>query len=157
MATQKSSLSEAPASPLLNDLKAFYNNPGLTTMDAIDHIYTQDVEFRDPVHAIHGRLGLKNYLRSLFSSAGTVHFNYQDEQINANSATITWLMTYSHPKLNGGKPVDVRGISMLRFTDKIYYHEDFYDLGAMVYQHVPVLGTVVRYINRRLATTPATP
>ena len=143
------------ALPLLNDLKVFFNNPGDLTMDIIDRIYTQDVEFRDPVHAIHGRLALKNYLRGLYASAGLVHFDYQDEQIGANSATITWIMTYSHPSLKGGKPVDVRGISMLRFTDKIYYHEDFYDLGAMVYQHVPVLGTVVRHINQRLAAAAA--
>jgi hypothetical protein len=157
MATHKSSLSDAPASPLVNDLKAFYNNAGAATMDIIDRIYTQDVEFRDPVHTIHGRLGLKNYLRNLYTSASSVHFDYQDEQISANSASITWLMTYSHPKLNGGKPVDVRGISTLRFTDKIYYHEDFYDMGAMVYQHVPVLGAVVRHINQRLAATPPAP
>jgi hypothetical protein len=60
-------------------------------------------------------------------------------------------MTFSHSGLNGGKPVQVRGVTLIRFTDRIYYHEDFFDLGAMLYQHVPVLGSVIRYLNNRLS------
>jgi hypothetical protein len=45
----------------------------------------------------------------------------------------------------------VRGVTLIRFTDRIYYHEDFFDLGAMLYQHVPVLGSVIRYLNNRMS------
>jgi hypothetical protein len=63
-----------------------------------------------------------------------------------------WQMTFSHPRLRRGKALKVRGMTLIRFTDRIYYHEDFYDLGAMLYQHIPLLGTAVRHINRRLSS-----
>ena len=151
MATDMNSVSENLRAALLNDFKDFYRKPGLAALESIDRIYTQDVEFRDPIHAIHGRLGVKNYLRGLYTSSDDMSFEYLDEQVSDNTATIVWQMTFCHKKLAGGKPVQVRGITLIRFTDRIYYHEDFFDVGAMLYQHVPVLGSVVRYINNRLS------
>ncbi|WHI49643.1 hypothetical protein P3339_14310 [Microbulbifer sp. MLAF003] len=39
---------------------------------------------------------------------------------------------------------------MVRFSDKVFYHEDFYDMGAMVYEQVPLLGSLIRKIKSRL-------
>jgi hypothetical protein len=151
MATEMNSVSENLRAALLNDFKDFYRQPDLAALENIDRIYTQDIEFRDPVHAIHGRLGVKNYLRGLYANTSTMNFVYLDEQVSENMATIVWNMTFAHNKLKGGKPIEVRGITQIRFTDRIYYHEDFFDLGAMLYQNVPVLGSVIRYINKRLS------
>lgn len=151
MATDMITVSENLRAALLNDFKDFYRTPSIAALDHIDRIYTQDVEFRDPIHAIHGRLGVKNYLKGLYAASNTMSFTYMDEQIADNTATIVWQMTFSHKKLKGGNPIEVRGITLIRFTDRIYYHEDFFDLGAMLYQHVPVLGSMVSYINNRLS------
>lgn len=151
MATDMHSVSENLRAVLLNDFKDFYRYAGATALESIDRIYTQDVEFRDPIHTIHGRLGVKNYLRGLYASCDNMSFEYLDEQVTDHTATIVWLMMFTHKKLNGGKPVQVRGITLIRFTDRIYYHEDFFDTGAMIYQHVPVMGSLVRYINNRLS------
>ncbi|MDP3518025.1 MAG: nuclear transport factor 2 family protein [Pseudohongiella sp.] len=151
MATEMNSVSENLRTALLNDFKDFYRNPGIASLENIQRVYTQDVEFRDPAHALHGRLAVKNYLRSLYASTKYMKFDYLEEQIGEHTATIVWQMTFSHTSLNGGNPVEVRGVTLIRFTDRVYYHEDFFDLGAMLYQHVPVLGSVIRYINNRLS------
>lgn len=152
MATEMNSVSENLRSALIRDFKSFFLQPDLAGLDSIDRVYTQDVEFHDPAHSIYGRLALKTYLRGLYESTKDIRFEYQDEQISENSATIVWYMHFSHPRLQGGKPLKVRGITLIRFTDRVYYHEDFYDLGAMLYQHIPVLGGAVRFINKRLAS-----
>jgi hypothetical protein len=151
MATEMNSVSENLRSALIRDFKTFYSQPDIAGLEGIDRIYTQDIEFRDPAHAIYGRLALKTYLRSLYGSTTDISFEYLDEQIGENSASVMWQMKFSHPRLGGGKPLKVRGMTLIRFTDRIYYHEDFFDLGAMLYQHVPVLGAVVRHLKRRLS------
>ncbi len=35
--------------------------------------------------------------------------------------------------------------------DSIIYHKDYYDLGEMVYEHVPILGFVIKKIKGKLA------
>lgn len=69
------------------------------------------------------------------------------EQIDA---LYTQDVEFRHPSLAGDKLISVRGITQIRLTDRIFYHEDFYDLGAMIYQHVPVLGRIIRFINQRI-------
>lgn len=151
MATETHAVSDDPRTVLLNDFKDFYRHPSIATLDNIDRVYTQDIEFRDPIHCIHGSLGVKNYLRGLYANSQDMSFTYQDEQIADHTATIVWNMKFSHKKLRGGALIEVRGITLVRFTDRIYYHEDFFDLGAMLYQHVPVLGSLIGYLNSRLS------
>lgn len=151
MASEMNSVSENLKVALINDFKDFYRRPSIAELENIDRIYTQDVEFRDPVHTINGRLALKTYLRGLYAGAREMGFTYLEEQIGENTASITWNMRFSHKRLNKGHPIDVKGVTLVRFTDRVYYHEDYYDLGAMLYQHVPVLGGLIRWINKRLA------
>jgi hypothetical protein len=151
MATNMNSVSDNLRAALIRDFKDFYRQPDIAGLDNIDRIYTQDVEFHDPANSLYGRLAVKNHLRSLYSNTRNIRFDYKDEQIGENSATINWVMHFSHPSLKRGAPLQVKGITIIRFTDRIFYHEDFFDLGALIYQHIPLLGMAVRYINRRLS------
>lgn len=150
MASEVETVSTALRQALLRDFKAFYNQ-SRPDLDQMERLYTEDVEFHDPVHTLQGRLALRRYLSGLYRNCRSVAFQYTEENITANGAAIAWRMILSHPRLAGGREIEVRGITMLRFSDRIYYQEDFYDLGDMVYQHVPLLGRLIRHIRGRLA------
>jgi hypothetical protein len=136
---------------LLQQLKDFYSGFSLDTIAVLDAIYTQDVEFRDPVHTMHGCLAVKAYMRRMATNMTHYSIRYLDELVGSNSAYLTWEMEVAHPRLKGGKPFVVRGMTQLKFTGKVYYHEDSYDLGALVYEQVPVLGVMARGLKQRLA------
>ncbi len=63
-------------------------------------------------------------------------------------------MNFSHPRLKGGKAIIVPGSTFLQFsTDgRACFHQDYFDLGTMLYQHLPIIGFMVKSINRRLGT-----
>lgn len=65
---------------------------------------------------------------------------------------VQWTMNYSHSAINKGKNITVQGATFVRFVEngKVIYHQDYFDLGSMLYQHVPVLGSIIKSINRRL-------
>jgi hypothetical protein len=43
------------------------------------------------------------------------------------------------------KQITLDGTTQLGVSDdSIIYHKDYYDLGEMVYEHVPILGFVVK-------------
>jgi hypothetical protein len=44
----------------------------------------------------------------------------------------------------------VPGVTLLRFGDRITHQRDHFDAGALVYEHVPLLGALVRLVKRRL-------
>jgi hypothetical protein len=140
----------AGAEVLLQQLKDFYAAFAADNLTHLDTIYTQDVEFRDPIHCLHGTLALRHYLRKMATNLQHYRIHYVDEQIGNHAAYLSWVMDYAHPKLNGGKPLSVRGISHLKFTDKVYYHEDCYDLGALLYDHLPLVGFATRSLKKRM-------
>jgi hypothetical protein len=61
-------------------------------------------------------------------------------------------MNYCHPFLSKGKEVEVSGTSHIQGDeDKVRYHRDFVDLGAMLYEHIPFVGKLIAFIKRRAA------
>lgn len=135
---------------LVESLKQFYARGAGAALDELDRLYTEDVEFRDPICRLHGRLALRRHLRHLYRQCPEINFDYRDQLIGENRACIHWFMRLRHPRLNGGELTEVPGMTRILYTDRIYYHEDYFDMGAMLYRNIPLLGTVIRHIDNRL-------
>ncbi len=135
---------------LIERLKSFYADLSDMPMDQIHRIYDKDVLFKDPVHEIRGIDALHAYMNAMCSELTEGRFEFLDQHIGMSDAYIKWHMHFRHPKLRSGM-ITVRGVSHLQFSDRIYYHEDIYDMGEMLYEHLPMLGGVTRWLKRRLA------
>lgn len=137
---------------LLKEFKEFYQDFSVGSLDQLKNIYSHEVIFRDPVHEIHGIEAFENYFSQLCRHLNYCKFEFDQEVVSENKAFYQWLMRFSHPGLRGGDNICVHGCSVIQFDTKVYCHEDFYDLGAMLYEHVPVLGRAVVWLKGRLAT-----
>ena len=114
-------------------------------------LYSERIIFKDPVHEIRGLVELEDYFTSVCSDLSDCRFEYLDQIVGDNSAYIKWMMHFKHPRL-GNRLISVRGVSNLKFSDRIDFHEDFYDMGAMLYEQLPLLGNVTRWLRLRLAS-----
>ncbi|WP_249411633.1 nuclear transport factor 2 family protein [Marinomonas sp. A3A] len=139
-----------PNSLLIERFKAFYLDVKHPKLDKIDDVYAEDVLFKDPVHELRGAENLHAYLSEMCVNVHSGRFEYLDQIVSDNTAYIKWNMHFKHPKL-GNKTITVRGISQVQFNERIYFHEDVYDLGQLIYEHVPLLGAVVKGLKKRLA------
>ena len=135
---------------LIEKFKAFYKDVKHPQLDRISEVYCDDVKFKDPVHQIHGIAELHAYLSSMCDGVTSGRFEFLDQLVGVDTAYIKWNMYFSHPKL-GKETHEVRGITQIQFNERIYYHEDVYDLGEMLYEHVPILGRVVAGLKNRLS------
>lgn len=142
---------DAKGNRAISSLMAFYENFSTDRIAGLDDLYTQDIEFVDPIHKVEGILCLKNYLKKMAKNLTHYRIRYQDVLIGENTAYMTWEMEFANPRIRGGKVITVRGMSCLRYTSKIYYHEDSYDLGALLYDNLPLLGGITRSLKNRLA------
>ncbi len=142
----------ASADALVRRFVEYYENYGLEAIGRLDEIYTPDIEFVDPVHRVQGVLALKNYLRKMAVNLLSYRMQCLDVLADDDKAYIHWQMTFRHRALNKGKPIELRGMTQIRFTSKVYYHEDCYDLGALLYENLPLFGGITRRIRQRVAT-----
>ncbi len=135
---------------LIEQFKAFYQDVKHPKLDRIGEVYTDDVLFKDPVHALRGVESLHAYLSEMCANVHSGRFEYLDQLIGQDTAYIKWNMHFKHPKL-GRETITVRGVSQIQFNERIYFHEDVYDMGELIYEHVPLLGSMVKVLKKRLA------
>lgn len=135
---------------LIKAFKGFYQHFDQADFTHIDRLYSPDVVFKDPVHEVRGLVHVQDYMVSISTGLQECRFEYHDELISTASAYIKWVMHYRHPRL-GRHTIDVKGITHLRFNERVYFHEDIYDLGAMLYEHIPLLGFVTRKLKHHIS------
>lgn len=139
------------AETVIDRFKAFYADLTSAEWADLDQIYANDICFRDPVHELSGRSNLYRYLVDLCSEVTDCRFDYLDQAVINGTAYIKWDMCFSHPKFGAKKLIRVRGVSQVEFDKRgIFFHEDFYDMGAMIYENIPVVGCGVRWLKKRL-------
>ncbi|MGL6263409.1 nuclear transport factor 2 family protein [Aeromonas jandaei] len=118
----------------------------------LPEVYAEQVVFTDPAHRIEGLAALGDYFAALYQRLAYCRFVITSQQQQGQQAWLGWTMTFSHPSLRGGEPVTVEGATRLEFDEsgKVCLHRDYFDLGAMLYEQLPLLGPVVRTIKGRL-------
>lgn len=124
-------------------------------------VYADSILFRDPFHQVHGLDALTHYFINMYENVEHIEFTFGhswldsvDANTNTNpqtSAFIRWQMRYQHPRINSGKVVLVDGGSELIWHDnKIIQHQDFFDGGQMLYEHLPLMGWAIRKLKERM-------
>ncbi|MEJ6474689.1 nuclear transport factor 2 family protein [Pseudoalteromonas piscicida] len=130
---------------------AIYNEIDKHNLGKLADIYTEDVSFVDPLHSITGLDPLTEYFKGLYENVSEITFMVTSAYELNEVSFIYWTMTYQHSKLNGGKAISVDGHSRLSFVgNKVAQHRDYFDSAQMLYRQIPVLGGVIRLLDRRI-------
>lgn len=127
-----------------------YQKLNNSNLDLLSEIYCDDIQFSDPMHNINGIVELRKYFANLYSNVTHCQFDITDSFSVANNAFVYWSMHYVHPKLASGNTITVQGHSKLTFNgDKIIEHRDYFNVGELLYKHIPLLGSVIKLIDKR--------
>lgn len=73
------------------------------------------------------------------------------DQVQDGSGYLRWTLHYRHPRLSRGQRIDVAGCSHLLWHEKVYQHRDYFDAGALLYEHLPLMGPAIGWLKGRLA------
>ena len=136
---------------IIQRLKEIYAQWDHSALAHLEEIYEESVVFEDPIHHVKGLQGLKEYFESTLPGLKHCNFEFDKELVVDDHIAIAWKMRFSHRKLKKGKELCVHGISTLVLKNKIIYQRDYYDMTEMVFDHVPVLGSVTKYLKGRMS------
>jgi hypothetical protein len=137
----------------LQTLKDFYQQLNRSTLsrNALESLYAESAVLIDPFRQIDGLDELYLYFRHLYQSVEEIRFTYGPHISDDHYDFLHWQMDYRHPAIGKGKQISLRGGSSLQWQDgRIIRHEDFFDAGQMLYEHLPLLGYGIRKIRERL-------
>ncbi|BCG26949.1 transcriptional regulator [Pseudomonas tohonis] len=117
----------------------------------LDTLYSEDAQFTDPLHHVEGLPAIRQYFAGLYENVSDLSFRFHGhDPVGEGEGYLRWTMTYRHPRLDGGRPIAVEGCSHLRWGERVHYHRDYFDAGALLYEHVPLLRGAIALLKRRL-------
>lgn len=120
------------------------------TLHLLADIYHHDIVFSDPLHKVSGLSQLHGYFADLYSNVTECQFDIKSSHCSGDNAFVYWVMSYRHPKLASHNQINVNGHSHLIFNDdKIITHQDYFDVGELLYRHIPIIGSVIKLIDKR--------
>jgi len=136
---------------LTQKVVATFENLDPTNIETLQQIYTEDISFEDPAHGIQGLEPLISYFEALFQNLDSCQFKFHKQVASSEDMFLSWTLLFRHKKIRQGEVIRVEGASYLKTRDgKVFYHRDYFDLGAMVYENVPLLGGLIRVIKGKL-------
>ena len=137
---------------LLNQFEHFYKQLDQSSLADLPNLYSQDIRFIDPVTQHEGMAALTDYFKRLLQGCESCNFEIHSKEASNGRGFVEWTMSLTHPKLKRGATVLVQGVSVINYSgNKIVLQRDYYDMGEMIYENIPLLGRLIMWLRTRLA------
>jgi hypothetical protein len=140
------------AEPLAR-LRRFFETLSVDSVREIGAIYAADAYFKDPFNDVRGVPAIERIFRHMFSQVDAPRFIVHEAVAQGDQAFVTWDFRFRMKRFDLSEQV-IRGASHLRFdrSGRVVFHRDYWDAAEELYEKLPVLGTLMRFLRRRTAT-----
>ena len=118
-----------------------------------DLTYADDVFFNDGLKTLRGAAALKPYLRESAHAVEDCRVQVEDSARTGHGEyLVRWRMMIRFKRFKRGVDTWSIGISHVRFAadGRVAYQQDYWNAADGLYEHVPLLGALIRAIKRRL-------
>lgn len=122
-------------------------------VDRLDAIYAPDAWFKDPFNEVRGTAAIRKVFAHMFVVMDRPRFIIRDRVSDGNQAFLVWDFEFRFRRGSPRSPQCIRGCTQLRFDEhgRIAYHRDFWDAAEELYEKLPVLGALMRWLRRKAA------
>ena len=138
--------------PRLARLRRFFEALSPQSLSEIGRVYAADAYFKDPFNEVRGVPAIERIFRHMFDQVEAPRFVIHDTVIQGDQGFVTWDFRFRMRRFNAAEQV-IRGASHLRFdaTGLVVFHRDYWDAAEELYEKLPVLGGLMRFLRRRAA------
>jgi len=112
-------------------------------------LYADSAYFRDGFKEVLGIEAMEAYFLNSAEGIQTCTFDIQEIAVHQGNYYFRWVMHLTM-KRSPDDPIRTVGMSHVRYDamGKVSFHQDYWDTGV-VYEKVPVMGAVIRWIKNK--------
>jgi len=110
-------------------------------------MFSENAYFEDPFNQVAGKEGIRKIFQHMFDHAMSPRFVVMNYMLEDQTAFLHWEFCF----LDGqNKEHRIIGVSKVVFDYKgqVLSHIDYWDSGKYIYQKIPVLKSIIRWVNR---------
>ena len=119
------------------------------SLERVEDIYASDAVFIDPFNHLKGLASVRAVYQHMFDTLEHPRFVITTTVSSGHQAFMTWDFLFKCR----GQAQQISGSTQFEINDQglIVLHRDYWDAAQQVYEKVPVLGSVLRKIRRKLS------
>lgn len=127
----------------------FYSTLTPESLSSLEGIYAPDAHFRDPFNDVVGVEAIAQVFEHMFATVKVPRFIITTRIVQHADAMLGWDF---HLKLRG-RDIVIHGVTHLRFdaAGLVSLHRDYWDAAEELYEHLPLIGAVMRLLRRQLS------
>ena len=154
LATSVASTSSVQGSAITHQVERvvhFFESLQPSAVQQMGLYYTDDAYFKDPFNEVHGLAQVQRIFSHMYVALDNPHFVVTDRVVQGSQCFLIWDFKFRFKRFDTTTEQTVRGTSHLRFADdgRIHHHRDYWDAAEELYEKLPVVGSVMRWLKKR--------
>jgi steroid Delta-isomerase len=129
----------------------FFETLSPQLVEQLGTLYTADAYFKDPFNEVKGVAQIQRIFRHMYVALHDPHFVVTARVVDGDQCFLTWEFRFRFRRFNPRINQTVRGGSHLKLTSDglIQFHRDYWDAAEELYEKLPLVGGLMRWIKRR--------
>ena len=117
-------------------------------------VYDAKARFKDPFNEVQGLPEIERIFRHMYVALDQPHFVVTGQVVDGAQAFLTWEFRFRFKRFNTTTLQAVRGASHVVFNEQglVTLHRDYWDAAEELYEKLPVLGGLMRWLKKRANT-----
>jgi len=134
----------------LQKLIDFFESISPDSARTLSRIYTEDVWFKDPFNEVNGLDAVSRIFTHMFVQVDAPRFVVTKHVLQGEHAFLTWDFLFRMKRGLGAEQC-IRGATHLHFAadGRVDFHRDYWDAAEELYEKLPVLGALMRWLKRK--------
>jgi ketosteroid isomerase-like protein len=127
-----------------------FENLSPNSIDALVALYSKDAFFKDPFNEVKGHADIRYIFTHMFTQVKNPHFVIKNTLENGSHACLIWEFIF---QLKQSSEINqaIRGCTWMTFNEELLIteHRDYWDAAEELYEKIPVLGALMRWLKKR--------
>lgn len=136
------------------NLAAFFETLSPQSVAQLHTIYDAQARFKDPFNEVKGLPEIERIFRHMYVTLDQPHFVVTGQVVDGAQAFLTWEFRFRFKRFDTTTLQAVRGASHVVFNEQglVTMHRDYWDAAEELYEKLPVVGGVMRWLKKRANT-----
>ncbi len=149
--TTPNALDKQATQAQVRNVIAFFENLQPASIALLDNFYTADVYFKDPFNEVRGLAAVQRIFAHMYVALEQPHFVVTEQLVQGQQCFLVWDFKFRFKRYDTHTEQVIRGSSHLRLAQdgRINYHRDYWDAAEELYEKLPVLGGLMRWLKGR--------
>jgi ketosteroid isomerase-like protein len=128
----------------------FFEGLQRSDLARLAELYVDQARFKDPFNDVHTRVQIERIFSHMFATLGAPRFEIRDVVAQGDQCFLSWDFRFRLPRLGADEQL-IHGATHLHFADdgRIAQHRDYWDAAEELYQKLPLVGALMRWLRRR--------